>query len=123
MDGCKASSVYGIDDIVITDVDGSLNPSGDSEGTPGAFVSSFPHMTEIFGDTCVEFEGNCMSYCPNVCLRTVTFGVEQFGTENVRLVVTSKSFVVSAVVCRFHHSTNIRALCTIQTPMGLHRCQ
>ena len=88
LDGCRAASSYGVNDIVITDIDGSLDPTGTSTG-PSAFVSNFPHMTALFGDRCAAYANNCMAYCSDLCLRTVSFGVEQFGTENWKLKVTN----------------------------------
>jgi hypothetical protein len=91
-DGCKAASKYGVDDIVITDVDGSLRTSMD--GTPadnetfGVLVSNNAHHT-TFAE-CFDYPSNCMAYCPSTCLRTVTYTVEQYYTEDVTLVVTSK---------------------------------
>jgi hypothetical protein len=89
IDGCKASSSYGVDDIVITDIDGSFIKSIDTslENETGTLISN---NLQTFGD-CIEYSDNCMSYCPGVCLRTVKYEVEQFGTENYKLEVTGKS--------------------------------
>ena len=85
MDGCQAAISPGTTDIVITDVDGSLDPTGNA--TVGALVSDSPHVTDIMGDACSSI-GNCMSYCSDVCLRTFSLKVSQFGTENWRLKVS-----------------------------------
>ena len=77
VDGCRAADERGVKDLVYTDVDGSL--SGQSAG--GALVSNFPHVTDILGGACSDM-GNCMAYCRGMCLRTMSFKVEQFGTEN-----------------------------------------
>merc|ERR1711957_528435 len=66
-------------DIAITDVDETLDPAGNASF--GALVSDSPHVTDIFGDACTSI-GNCMSYCSDVCLRTFSLKVSQFGTEN-----------------------------------------
>jgi hypothetical protein len=84
MDGCRAANERGVEDLVFTDVDGSFDLTGQASG--GALVSNFTHMTDIFGGSCVN-TGNCMAYCPGVCLRTMSFKVEQFGTENWKLQV------------------------------------
>lgn len=86
IDGCTASEEMGVNDIVINDIDGSLNPAGAS-GVPSALVSNYPHMTGAFGDKCTGI-GKCMAYCPGVCLSTFSLKVEQFGTENWKLRVT-----------------------------------
>ena len=91
MDGCKASSSYGVDDVVITDQDGyllaSLDGASFSEATAGVFVSNKDYMKF---DDCIEYPDNCLAYCPGRCLRTVTYLVEQYGTENVKLKVTGE---------------------------------
>jgi len=84
MDGCLAVAKSGATDIVITDVDGSLDPNG--AASVGALVSSSSHVTDIFGDLCVDL-GKCMAYCPGVCLRGLYLKVEQFGTENWMLKI------------------------------------
>jgi hypothetical protein len=84
VDACTAVSKYGVDDIVITDMDGSF-----VEGGYGVLVSNNDRM-KFGGDNCFEYPSNCMAYCPGTCLRTVTYAVEQFGTENLQLLVTSK---------------------------------
>ena len=90
IDGCKARLEYGVDDIVITDQDGylaaSINGAPFEEAIPGVFVSNTEHM--LFND-CVEYADNCLAYCPSICLRTVTYLVEQYETENVNLLVTA----------------------------------
>ena len=91
IDGCGAASKYGVDDIVITDLDGSFisslgSTTSDNE-TFGVLVSNNARM--MFGE-CFDYPSNCMAYCPGTCLRTVTFAVEQYGTENIKLEVTSE---------------------------------
>ena len=91
VDGCKASSSYGVDDIVITDQDGYLAASLDGtsflEAIPGAFVSNRDYMKF---DDCIEYPDNCLAFCPGRCLRTLTYSVEQYGTENWKLKVTGE---------------------------------
>jgi len=87
MAGCRVAQEIGVKDIVITDLDGSFNPSGSATG--GALVSDEPHVTDILGpDACTSIEG-CMAYCPDVCLRSFSYKVEQFGTENWKLKITN----------------------------------
>ncbi len=91
LDGCRASS-YGYPDVVITDIDGSLDP--DESASSGALVSDQPYMTGFFGDSCKSTAG-CMAYCAGVCLGMVTFFTERFGTENYKLRVTDIASGVS----------------------------
>lgn len=86
IDGCRFASELGVSDIVINDLDGGLDLSGAS--ARGALVSNFPHVTDIFGSDACSSIGNCMAYCPGLCLRTFTLRVEQFGTENWKLKVS-----------------------------------
>jgi hypothetical protein len=92
IDGCRAFS-YGYPDIVINDIDGSLDP--DKIASSGALVSDHEYMTGLFGDSC-KSTTKCMAYCTGVCLGMFTFFTERFGTENYKLRVTdtaSESFV------------------------------
>jgi hypothetical protein len=102
IDGCKASSSYGVDDVVLTDRDGYFAASLDGalfeEASAGVFVSSTAAM--LF-DGCIDYSANCMSYCPGICLRTVTYSIEQYGTENVMLVVTGASFFTCLYISNF----------------------
>ena len=112
IDACTASLKYGVDDIVLHDLDGSLvasisGTSPDNE-TSGVFVSNTDSM-KFSG--CIEYASNCLSYCPDICLRTVTYAVEQFGTEGFNLLVTSERFLFFANSIHliessksFHHS-------------------
>lgn len=92
IDGCQAAQSYGVDDLVITDQDGylvaSLNDASLDEASGGVFVTNSEHMML---DDCIEYPDNCLAFCPNTCLRTVTYSVEQFGTEELKLLVTDKN--------------------------------
>lgn len=79
IDACKAETQIGVKDIVITDVDGSLDPTG--QASFGSLVQDHPFVHGIFGDACSS-TGNCMAYCPELCLRTFTYKVEQFRTHS-----------------------------------------
>jgi len=92
IDACTASERYGVDDIVMHDLDGSLvasvaGTSPDNE-TTGVFVSNTDSM--MFSG-CIEYASNCLSYCPDICLRTVTYAVEQFGTAGFNLLITNEN--------------------------------
>lgn len=96
MNGCKALSSYGVDDIVISDKDGylvaSLNGASQEEASGGVWVTNSDHMKF---DGCIEYPDNCMAFCPDICLRTVKYSVEQYGTEDLKLLVTGKSAMYS----------------------------
>ena len=82
INGCDADT-KGFPDVVINDIDGSLDP--DNAASSGALVSDKPYMTGLFD--CKSVEG-CMSYCTGVCLRMFSIFTERFGTENYKLRVT-----------------------------------
>ena len=84
LDGCRADG-YGYPDIVITDIDGSLDP--DQDASSGALISDQPYMKDLLGDSC-KSTGGCMAYCTGVCLGMFTYFTERFGTENYKLRVT-----------------------------------
>ena len=87
IEACHAASSYGFNDIVINDIDGSLDPAG--EASNGALVSDNLFVHGVLGEGACTSIGSCMAYCPNVCLRTFSYLVEQFGTENWKLRVSS----------------------------------
>jgi hypothetical protein len=87
MDGCQVATSYGVKDIVITDMDGSFDPS--RNGTSGSLVHDYEHVKGILGvGACTSIE-KCLAFCPNACLRTFSLKVEQFGTENWKLRVSA----------------------------------
>lgn len=86
VDGCRMASEIGVKDLVFTDIDGSLDPSGIA--TKGALVSDYPHVTDILGGAACTSLDHCTAYCKDVCLRTFSYKVEQFGTENWKLRVS-----------------------------------
>ena len=87
MDGCQVSASYGVKDIVITDMDGSFDPS--RNGTSGSLVHDYEHVTGILGVGACSSIGKCLAFCPKACLRTFSLKVEQFGTENWKLRVSA----------------------------------
>ena len=90
-------SSTGLTDVLITDVDGSLDPAGNAAF--GALVSNTAHMTDILGESCTTI-GSCLAYCSDVCLRTLSLKVSQFGTENWKLRASRALFYLSFCVCR-----------------------
>jgi hypothetical protein len=86
LNGCEIAATAGVKDLVITDMDGSFDPS--KNGTSGSLVHDYDHVTGILGVGACSSIGKCLAFCPNACLRTVTLKVEQFGTENWKLRVS-----------------------------------
>ena len=101
---CRIQDEVGVKTALITDMDGSLDPSGQHTG--GSLVSNFEHMTTLTGVTCDVHEDQCMAYCPNVCLRTVMYKVEQFGTGNWTLRVTNTGTGASTLMPGHVHVTH-----------------
>ena len=100
LNGCEIAATAGVKDLVITDMDGSFDPS--KNGTSGSLVHDYDHVTGILGVGACSSIGKCLAFCPHACLRTFTLKVEQFGTENWKLRVS-----VHAMTCSRSHSTRI----------------
>jgi hypothetical protein len=91
LDGCQLSDEIGVKNLVITSVDGSLDPTGNA--TSGSLVHDYDHVKQILGVGACSSLGKCLAFCPNTCLRTFSFKVEQFGTENWKLRVSTTILV------------------------------
>lgn len=91
LDGCQLSDEIGVKNLVITSVDGSLDPTGNA--TTGSLVHDYDHVKQILGVGACSSLGKCLAFCPNICLRTFSFKVEQFGTENWKLRVSTTILV------------------------------
>ena len=92
-DLCAAEEA-GLGDVVVTDVDSSMNPNPRAIdlGPPNSYrasslVSDKPWMTAFLPDQCTSIPDACYAYCHHVCLRTITYRVDAYGTENVSLHV------------------------------------
>lgn len=90
MDGCQVADELGVKDIVITSVDGSLDPTGNA--TRGSLIHDYDHVKQILGVGACSPLGKCLAFCPNTCLRTFSYKVEQFGTETWKLRVSTNVF-------------------------------
>ena len=99
IDGCRMAEERNMKDILFNDVDGSFDPAQASTG--GALISNMG--SGVFDSGCNDV-GNCMAYCPGMCLRTMYFRVEQFGTEGwtltVCIIFTSCMFDTIIFVCQ-----------------------
>jgi hypothetical protein len=76
----------GVKDIVITDVDGSSDPSRKAN-TASSFVSNAQYLKGFAGGSCQEYSDG-IAYCAGTCLRTVTLRVDQTETSALSLRVT-----------------------------------
>ncbi len=111
MDGCEVTAAYGVKDIVITDMDGSFDPS--RNGTMGSIVQDYDHVKGILGEGACSSIGKCLAFCPNACLRKFSLKVEQFGTENWKLRVSAIILfnVVIGVINRIVRFVKLSRLC------------
>ena len=75
----------GIRDIMILDINGSSDPSGQASQS-SSFVSDNIFMTKFAPLACTSYAGS-ISYCPNYCARTVTFIVDQSQTSGWNLEI------------------------------------
>lgn len=89
------SDQEGVKDVVIHDIDGSSDPSGQS--SQGMFVSNVNWLKAFAGDSCTQYP-NGISYCANQCYRTISFMVDQTVSVDFDLVVTRQVDGVRAIV-------------------------
>jgi len=83
---CSAAD-DGHKDVVLTDLDSSMQPSGSSYSGVSSIVSNEHYMTD-FAD-CVKTPSMCSAYC-NSCYRTLTTKVDPAETEDYKLQVCDK---------------------------------
>lgn len=78
-----------VQDVAIADLDSSMHPDGQNafDGV-SSIVSDYPYMKAFAGGDCKSNADKCFAYCENTCLRTVTFDVSPYETEDVMMVVT-----------------------------------
>eukprot|EP00554_Chaetoceros_debilis_P007442 CAMPEP_0194077066 /NCGR_PEP_ID=MMETSP0149-20130528/3732_1 /TAXON_ID=122233 /ORGANISM="Chaetoceros debilis, Strain MM31A-1" /LENGTH=4275 /DNA_ID=CAMNT_0038757959 /DNA_START=113 /DNA_END=12940 /DNA_ORIENTATION=+ len=76
----------GVPDIVISDIDGTSDPSQQSTG-PGSFVSNKRYLTSFARGDCNLYD-NDISYCRDACYRTVQLRVDQTESGDYDLRVT-----------------------------------
>ena len=81
-----SAALEGIRDIIIEDINGSSDPSGQALQS-SSFVSSNVFMTKFAPSACTRYAGS-ISYCPNYCTRTLAFVVDQILTFGWNLKIT-----------------------------------
>jgi len=91
IDFCSAEK-EGVTDIFVIDSDSSLKPSSVSfEGT-SSLISRTEEMSAFIDKSkCTDVDEHCYSYCPDTCLRRVTYLIDPADTENYKLRVCDKS--------------------------------
>lgn len=88
VDFCRAKE-HGISDVYLTDLTGSLQTST-SRGfnTPLTIISDDSlALSFLPSDRCILFANQCIAYCEDTCLRTVTYKVDPTGSKSFRLRV------------------------------------
>ena len=76
----------GINDIVIHDIDGSADPSGQSSQA-GMFVSSVEVLKKFAGGSCNDYPTN-ITYCSNSCYRTIRFSIDPSFSSAFEVLLT-----------------------------------
>jgi len=89
-DGCTLLNEKGVQDVLITDIDGASDPSGLSRG-PASIVSNTVGMKKFSNDDCASLSGSCMAYCPNTCMQSVDFLIDQSYSDKSSMKVTRLS--------------------------------
>lgn len=80
-----SSNENGVTDVVIHDIDGSSDKK--NEASHGMLVSNVQRLKAFSDEGCSSYpEG--ISYCANTCYRTVSFMVDQSGTDEVDVRIT-----------------------------------
>jgi hypothetical protein len=100
IDFCLASKA-GINNIFITDLDGSLNYPNKVSNTPATLVSNHQSMLEfINNEACELYEDRCYRYCPETCFRTIRCETDPAETSSLFLRVCGSFFVDSCIVAQ-----------------------
>jgi len=74
-----------VNNVVMNDLDGSLDPAPANASSFGVLVTNEEHMTKLANGACTEYPDLHYSYCANTCLRTVHYLTDIFETENITL--------------------------------------
>lgn len=95
-----AAEEEGVRDIVITDVGGLSDPSGQTTAT-SSIVSRRSQLTTFARDECIDYwEG--IAYCKNTCYRTVTIRIDQDETDDLVMKVTRPEDELSVYADQFY---------------------
>ena len=84
---CDAG-VEGVKDIYITDLVGRSSSTTRNVARSSSVVSNgSPLLTFLPPGQCTAYPDQCLVYCENTCLRTVTYAIDPAGTEGYKLRV------------------------------------
>jgi hypothetical protein len=105
IDFCRADQAY-VDDIYLTDLDGSLKPSTLSTVTsPSSLVSLRPTMMTFLDMTkCTNVPGKCYTYCQDTCFRGIVFEVDPTTSTNYMLKLCRASNPTMCIQVRGHRT-------------------
>jgi hypothetical protein len=92
IDLCRADK-EGVDDIYITDLDGSFKPSTVPNVTSASSLISFqPNMLQFVDVTkCTNVTDKCYSYCRDTCFRGILYEVDPSFTTSFTLKLCKES--------------------------------
>jgi hypothetical protein len=109
IDFCRADTLN-VDDIYLTDLDGSLKPSTVSTVTsPSSLVSLRPNMLKFLDMTkCTDVTGQCYTYCQDTCFRGILYEVDPSTAVNFTLKICRVSNPTMCIQVRGHRSSGDR---------------
>jgi len=84
MTDAEAAEEVGFTTLFITDIEGSSDPSGKATNDSSFVLNNEVNKKFAYGK-CTNYGG--LSYCEDMCLRTVTYTVDQSGTRDWTLFV------------------------------------
>lgn len=88
VDMCLARS-SGINEIVVTDLDSSLDPVGLGSGVSSLISDDENLMVMLNKTKCTPIASACAQYCRDACLRSFTIAIDNGGTEDIQLELYS----------------------------------
>ncbi|CAB9513184.1 G8 domain-containing protein DDB [Seminavis robusta] len=88
LDACKMENELGIEDSIIRIVD-DVNNTFSPEGVPGFLASA--KVTTMLPDGSCSYYNECLLFCPNTCLRTVSVLTNAAQPSGTRMLITDTS--------------------------------
>jgi Hint module len=106
IDFCRADKVN-VDDIYLTDLDGSLKPSTVATVTsPSSLISLRPNMLQFVDRTkCMNVTDKCYSYCQDTCFRGILYEVDPSFTMNFTMKLCQISNPMVCITVPGHRNT------------------
>ncbi len=97
-----SAKLGGLQDIVITDPNGSSDPAGVSTSA-SVFISNRNELkTFLESSGCTSYDDFGMAYCENSCLRGVTVLIDQMETKELDMKITRMSDGKSTYALQFY---------------------